>query len=253
MRSELKKVFSRHSTISLIVGLALISPLLSAAFVVLSSGFVGVGPTLANPALQQPEELLLLVFRGSDLFCALLGTLLLTAEYGSSAIYRTYQSFRNRLVALAGKFIILVGATFIAGLIASALSILILNISGLEVFSIDSPLLLVCSVVADCLLVASFSFGIALILSKTVPALIATLGIIYILPSVVKTILDFFAPDLAFISLHLPANAASAGIAKTLQGSSYTGIDPVQGLISATAMALLVLVAGYLIQRQKDV
>jgi hypothetical protein len=253
IHSEFHKMISKHSAVSLVLGLALFVPLISIALVGMSNNLVNLNFSIADSALQNSNDILLLVFRSGNLLSALIGTLVLTTESGAMTIYRTYNVFQHRQTALIGKLIVVEGFVLVAGLIAASISVAVFNLFGTESVRINDPLLLILSYALNGLLIALFSFGVSLVVSKTIPALITTLGVLYILPDVVKTVIGYFFPNAIPIDLYLPGNAAGAGVAKVLQGTSYVGINPVVGIASVMVAALVFIVFGLLIQRRKDV
>ena len=253
IHSEFKKIVSKHLTVSLILGLTLFVPLISFALIGVSRSTLIADSSIVDSAMQKPEDMLLLIFRSGNLFCALLGTLMVTTEYGAGAIYRTYSTFRNRIVALFGKLIVLKAFVFLAGMIASISSITILNLSGIESLRIEKPLFLVLCYVLNNLMVALFSYSISLLLSNTVPALVTTFGVLYILPDAIRIILGYFAPQAASLYRYLPSSAASAGIEKTILGNSYSGIDPAVGIVVTAVISLALLFIGFIVQQKKDI
>ncbi len=188
-RSEIKKLLSKHTVVGLLVTLCLLTPLTALALRVMFSGYSGLGAPLISSAMQSPSELLLVVFCSNNVLCVLLGTLVFTSGYSTMTIYRDFQVFQNRLVALAGKLLAVEAAVCAASLLSSLLGVLILNLGSTDQFSLTEPLDMIVSCVLNSLLITLFSFGVGLVLSKTVSALITTVSILFILPDVVRTIL----------------------------------------------------------------
>jgi ABC-type transport system involved in multi-copper enzyme maturation permease subunit len=209
-------------------------------------------PGIFDSVLQNPDELLYLIFRTGNLFCVVLGVIVIGAEYGSSTIFRTYQHFSDRTSAVLGKLICLAGFSLVSSLFASVVGILILNLSGIEAFVILHPLALIGYYVANCIIMTILSFSVTLISSRTIPALLAMITLIYILPDILKTIFSFFSPGLVEACQYLPADALGAGVRMSILGEQYSGINPLAGVAVTCVVGLVVLFLGNIIQRRRD-
>jgi len=253
IHSELVKVTSRHSTVTIIVGLTIFAPLMTIALISIALNLITNDLSALVTAMQNPNEIKLLIFQSSNLFCLLLSSLVVTTEYGTSVIYRTYQVFRKRLTALFGKLIVIESIVLATSIIAFSITVFILNFSGIEMFHIDHPLILILFSAVNCFIIALFSYGISLILSRTIPVLVTTIGIFYILPGALSTVFAFLSPSSASDILYLPINAASSPVQAVLQGTSYSGVHPIAGVTLTLALSLLLVVIGCIIQLRRDI
>jgi ABC-type transport system involved in multi-copper enzyme maturation permease subunit len=252
VKSELVKLTGKRATCLVLICLTALVPSVSFGFVLFSGGIDSQMAGIFDSVLQNPEELLLLIFKTGNLFCVLLGVIGVGAEYGSSAILRTYQHFGDRTTAILGKLICLALLSVATSLFAATAGVCILNFTGVAAFAIPHPVALVGYYTVNCLILTVLSFGVVLVASHTVASLLAMVTILYLLPDILRIVLSFFSPDLAFLVGYLPGDAAGAGVGMSITAGTYAGINPVVGVVVAGAVALIVAVVGAIVQKRRD-
>lgn len=253
LRSETVKFAHRRTTLLLLISVALLPPLLATSFTLMLRG----GDQFASPWLQSTlssqQDLLLIVFDVSDLFCVLAGVLAITSEYRSLTIMRTYQVFPGRYTVLMGKLLVLALLVFVASTLAVGLALVVLMTPGGGVPVPQPPGLLAAGFVFNGFVVALFGYGVGLVLSRTLPTLLTVVAFMYVLPDTVRVFCSVFLPDLVDLYLYLPTEASGAIMQSALRGGSYAGIHPAHAAIVSVVETATVLALGMWIQRRRDI
>lgn len=252
-RSELGKLLARRTTFLLVLSIALLPPLLATSFTVLLRRNVGISSAWLEPTLSSPNELMRLVFGMADLLCALVGVLVITSEYRTLTIMRTYQVFAGRVSVLMGKLLALALVVLIASTVAVGGAMAILQAFGGGVLVPSSPWLMAVGFAFNGVLVALFGYGLGLLLSRSLPTLLTVVSFVYLLPDVVRVLVSVFLPGFNGVQGYLPTEASGAAIQAAVQGTAYTGIAPGLGAIVASVETAVVLAVGVVVQRRRDI
>jgi ABC-type transport system involved in multi-copper enzyme maturation permease subunit len=253
VRSEAGKLLRRRTTLFLVLSIALVPPALATSFTALLRRDLGTPSQWLEPTLSSPTELLLLVFGTGDLLCAVVGVLVITSEYRTLTIMRTYQAFPGRVPVLVGKLLVLVLTVLAAGAVAVVSALAVLQVFGGVGPVPSSPGRLIAGFLFNSVLVALFGYGVGLVLSRSLPTLLTVVSFIYVVPDVVRVVVSALGLGLAGLQWYLPTEASEAGTLAALQGASYLGIEPGLGAFVAAIEIAVLLALGVVVQRRRDI
>ena len=251
--SEARKIGARRSTRFLLVLLTVLPTSIALALITLLRGAARADWRWFQLSRTSPQDLLQIVFGTAGLFCGLLGIMTLTSEYGAMTVMRTYQIFRDRYSVLIGKLLVLAGVSLLSNSIAVTLGLVELRALGGAALATSSPGVLAWSFVAKGVITTIFGYGLGLLMSRSVPTILAFVGFLYVLPEVVTVLFQAVAPSLTGLRWYLPTEAAAAPMQKALLGVTYTGPPPATAIAVVLAETLMVVVAGIWIQRHKNI
>jgi hypothetical protein len=208
---------------------------------------------MVDRALNAEPDLPWLVFTSGNLFAVVFGALAITAEYGSKTILRTYQIAPNRPTVLLAKLAALCLLAALGGVVASSTGVAVLAGSGQPDLHVPQPVALIAAYTANMMLMAILSYGVGLLLSRTVATIVTLVGLVYVVPDAVRLLCANFLPSFQRAYLWLPSEASRCGVMASLHPSDYGGVPVPLGLATATLAAALLVAVGIMLQRRKDI
>jgi len=246
LRSVRSTIWSYAIVIAVSVGMAL-----------LLSALTNFGDTTI-PADQHSTILLQAATFGiyfGQLVVAVLGVLVISGEYSTGMIRSTLTAVPKRLPALAAKALVLFATTFVVGLVASFLSLLIaipiLAGKGIDADFSDGSLIADVALSALYLgLVAVFSLGVGTVLRSSAGGIAAALGVILLLPTVLQVFAGITQAQWAVdVMPYLFSNAGLNIFTPSFDGS---GLEQWQNLLIVLAWTAVSLVGGALLLKRRD-
>jgi ABC-2 type transport system permease protein len=246
VRSEVVKMVTLRST-AITLGLTVVAALLVTGLVTnaaLHHGYNGFDPTQAS--------LTGLIVAG--LTGGVFGALLITGEYSSGTIRTTLAATPKRPLLLGAKIGVTAAATVIFCELLSFVSFFlgqaILSSGGAPSATLGSPgaFRAVFMTGLFIALLALMSFGFGLILRSTAAAIAAFVGVVFVLPLVMRGISE---PDLRYV----PTNILTNSIMSTVnQGPGGIGrpLSPALGLLLMAIYAAIALAVGAVLFARRD-
>jgi ABC-type transport system involved in multi-copper enzyme maturation permease subunit len=249
VRSEILKVVTLPSTL-ITLGLTVVAGLLVTGLV--TNAALHHSPGWYNGFDPTQEALTGLIVAG--LTGGVFGALLITGEYSSGTIRATLAATPRRPILLAAKLGVAALATVIfselLSLVAFFLGQAILSGGGAPSASLGSPgaFRAVFMTGLFIALLALMSFGFGLIFRSTAAAIGAFVGVVFVLPLVMRGISQ---PDLRYV----PTNILTGSIMATTnqgQGGIVQPLSPAIGLLLMAIYAAIVLGAGAVLFLRRD-
>ena len=202
--------------------------------------------------LRQPLEIILArpVFIG-QLVVAVLGVMVISAEYTTGMIRSTLQSQPRRLTILAAKVVVFAAVMLVVGELLSFLAFFV----GRQVIAAHIPVSLsdpgvTRAVIGAGLYIAVlglFSLGFGAIVRHTAGAITAVLGLILVLSNLTQLLPDSWGQH---INAYMPTNAGQL-ILQPVQAPDDL-LSPWQGLGVFAGWTVVVLIVAAVLFRQRD-
>jgi ABC-2 type transport system permease protein len=248
IKSEMVKVLTLPST-AITLGLTVVAGLLVTGLV--TNAALHHGPDWYNGFDPTQQALTGLIVAG--LTGGVFGALLITGEYSSGTIRATLAATPRRPVLLVAKIGVTAAATVVFCELLSFVSFLlgeaILSGGGAPSASLGSPgaFRAVFMTGLFIALLALMSFGFGLILRSTAAAIAAFVGVVFVLPLVMRGISE---PDVRY----LPTNILTNSIMTTVNqgGGIIRPLSPGVGLLLMAVYAATVVAAGAVLFVKRD-
>jgi len=162
----------------------------------------------------------------AQLVVAVLGTLIITGEYGTGMIRSTLAAIPRRTPALIGKIVVFAVVTFVLSLVTMLItgSLAILIVGSRVGFVLFDPqvLLPILGAAGGLALVGVMSLALGTIIRNSAGGLAASLGLLLVLPIVISLAGSLLRAQWLFnVSPFLPNQAANAMQAYVEKGSTF--------------------------------
>ena len=187
-----------------------------------------------------------------QLIVAVLGVLFIAGEYGTGMIRSTFTAVPRRLPVLWAKSLVLFGATFVVGLVATVGAYL-MGSPILAANDISAPITdpdVLRAVVGGALylaLVAVFALGVGTAVRSSAGGIAIVLGIILILPTILQLIPADWAANL------MPYLISDAGLgALGIESGIPGGLEPWQQLLVVLGWVTASLATGAILMKRRD-
>ena len=248
-KSEILKILTLRSTA--------ITLAFTVAFSLLVTGLVANASLHKTPNYYigfDPTQLSLIGLIVAGLTGGVFGALLITGEYASGTIRTTLAATPKRPVLLAAKIGVTTVITMAFCEVLSFLSFwlgqVVLSAGGAPSASLASPgaFRAVAMTGVFIALMALMSFGFGLILRSTAAAIAAFVGVVFVLPLVLRAISE---TDLRY----LPTNILTNSVMSTVNqgpGGFLRPLSPAVGLLLMAVYAAVPLVAGAVLFVRRD-
>jgi ABC-type transport system involved in multi-copper enzyme maturation permease subunit len=249
VRSEVAKVATLPST-AIILGLTVVAGLLVTGLV--TNAALHHGPDFYNGFDPTQNALTGLIVAG--LTGGVFGALLVTAEYSSGTIRATLAATPRRPLLLAAKVGVAAAATVVFCELLSFVSFwlgqAILSGGGAPSASLSSPGALRAVVMTGLFiaLLALMSFGFGLIFRSTAAAIAAYVGVVFVLPLVMRGISQ---PHMRYVPTYILTNSIMATVNQG-PGGNVNPLSPGIGLLLMAIYAAIVLAAGAVLFVKRD-
>lgn len=205
----------------------------------------------------------------TQLVAAVLGVLIISGEYTTGMIRSTLAAVPRRLPALWAKALVLAVCTFVIGLVASAVTLLItvpiLAGKGIEPQLLDGDFVRsVLGTAAYLALIALLAYGLGVILRSSAGGIAAAAGLIFLVPTVLSIVAAVSGTAwLSNASAFLPSNAGArmyaynAGepdpfAAAGADLSEVITLDAGQGALVLVAWVVVLLGVGAVLLKRRD-
>lgn len=232
VRSEIAKIITLPST-AIMLGLTVVAGLLVTGLVAHAATYIS-----GDPGWDPTQEALTgLIVAG--LTGGVFGSLLITAEYSSGTIRTTLAAIPRRPTLLAAKIGVTAAATVVfcevLSLAAFYLGQVILSARGLPHATLGSTGALRAVLMTGLFvaLLALMAFGLGLITRNTAAALAAFVGVVFVLPLIIRG-----------ISEHAVRYIPTSILVNSIMSTTPRGGGPFQPLTPALGLLLMVLYAG---------
>jgi ABC-2 type transport system permease protein len=249
VKSEMVKIVTLRST-AITLALTVAAALLVSALV--TNAALGHSPGWYSGF--DPTQLALTGLIVAGLTGGVFGALLITGEYSSCTIRTTLAATPRRPVLLAAKIGVTVAATVafceLLSLVSFFLGQAILSSGGAPSASLSSPGALRAVLMTGLFiaLLALMSFGFGLILRATAPAIAAFVGVVFVLPLVMRGISQ---PDVRYLPTNILTNSIMATV-KQGPGGAVQPLSPGAGLLLMALYAAIALGAGAMLFLKRD-
>lgn len=205
----------------------------------------------------------------TQLVAAVLGVLIISGEYTTGMIRSTLAAVPRRLPALWAKALVLAVCTFVIGLVASAVTLLItvpiLAGKGIEPQLLDGDFVRsVLGTAAYLALIALLAYGLGVILRSSAGGIAAAAGLIFLVPTVLSIVAAVSGTAwLSNAAAFLPSNAGArmyaynAGepdpfAAAGADLSEVITLDAGQGALVLVAWVAVLLAVGAVLLKRRD-
>lgn len=205
----------------------------------------------------------------TQLVAAVLGVLIISGEYTTGMIRSTLAAVPRRLPALWAKALVLAVCTFVIGLVASAVTLLItvpiLAGKGIEPQLLDGDFVRsVLGTAAYLALIALLAYGLGVILRSSAGGIAAAAGLIFLVPTVLSIVAAVSGTAwLSNAAAFLPSNAGArmyaynAGepdpfAAAGADLSEVITLDAGQGALVLVAWVAVLLGVGAVLLKRRD-
>lgn len=205
----------------------------------------------------------------TQLVAAVLGVLIISGEYTTGMIRSTLAAVPRRLPALWAKALVLAVCTFVIGLVASAVTLLItvpiLAGKGIEPQLLDGDFVRsVLGTAAYLALIALLAYGLGVILRSSAGGIAAAAGLIFLVPTVLSIVAAVSGTAwLSNAAAFLPSNAGArmyaynAGepdpfAAAGADLSEVITLDAGQGALVLVAWVVVLLAVGAVLLKRRD-
>jgi ABC-type transport system involved in multi-copper enzyme maturation permease subunit len=249
VKSEVAKVLTLPST-AITLGLTVVAALLVTGLV--CNGALHHSPDWYNSFDPTQSALTGLIVAG--LTGGVFGALLITGEYSSGTIRSTLAANPKRPILLAGKIGVAAAATVVFCELLSLASFLlgqaILAGGGAPHASLGSPgaFRAVSMTGLFIALLALMSFGFGLICRSTAAAIAAYVGVVFVLPLVMRGISQ---PDLRYVPTNILVNSVMATVNQG-PGGIVRPLSAAIGLLLMAIYAAITLTAGVVLFLKRD-
>ncbi len=250
VKAELAKITTLRST-AITLGLAVVLALLV-------SGLVANAQLHHGPGFYQgfdPTQSSLAGMIVAALTSGVLGAMLITGEYSSGTIRTTLAASPRRPMLLAAKIAV---TTAVMVLFCELLSLAsfflgqaILSGGGAPSASLGTPgatraVLMTGLFVA---LLALMSFGFGLIVRSTAGAIASFVGVVFVLPLVMRGISE---PDVRYVPTQILTNSVMSTVHQPGQGGIIHDLSPAAGLLLMVLYAAVCVTAGVVLFMGRD-
>ena len=249
VKSEVAKIATLPST-AITLGLTVVAGLLVTGLV--TNAALHHGPGFYNGFDPTQNALTGLIVAG--LTGGVFGALLITGEYSSGTIRATLAATPRRPLLLAAKIGVAAAAMVVFCELLSFVSFFlgqaILSGGGAPSATLGSPGALRAVLMTGLFiaLLALMSFGFGLILRSTAAAIAAFVGVVFVLPLVMRGISQ---PDLRYVPTNILTNSIMATVNQG--GPGGTGpLSPAIGLLLMAVYAAIALAAGAVLFVKRD-
>ncbi len=205
----------------------------------------------------------------TQLVAAVLGVLIISGEYTTGMIRSTITAVPKRLPALWAKALVLAACTFIVGLVAAAVTLLItvpiLTGKGIEPQLLDGDFVRsVLGTAAYLALIALLAYALGLILRSSAGGIAAAAGLIFLVPTVLSIVAAVSGTAwLTNAAAFLPSNAGArmyaynAGepdpfAAAGADVSEVITLDAGQGALVLVGWVVVLLALGAVLLKRRD-
>jgi ABC-2 type transport system permease protein len=249
VKSEIVKIVTLPSTV-ITLGLTVVAGLLVTGLV--TNAALHHNPGFYNGFDPTQQALTGLIVAG--LTGGVFGALLITAEYSSGTIRTTLAATPRRPILLAAKISVTAAATVVfCELLSFAAFLLgeaILSGGGAPSAGLGSPgaFRAVSMTGLFIALLALMSFGFGLICRSTAGAIAAFVGVVFVLPLVMRGISE---PDLRYVPTNILTNSVMATV-KQAPGGIQRPLSPGVGLLLMAIYAAIALTAGAVLFVKRD-
>ena len=249
VKSEVLKIVTLRST-AVTLALTVAAGLLVTGLV--SNAALHHGPLFYNGFDPTQQSLTGLIVAG--LTGGVFGALLITGEYSSGTIRATLAATPRRPILLTAKIGVTAAATVVFCELLSFVSFFlgqaILSGGGAPSASLASPgaFRAVFMTGLFIALMALMSFGFGLILRSTAGAIAAFVGVVFVLPLVMRGISQ---PDLRYLPTNILVNSIMATVNQG-PGGMVKPLSPAIGLLLMAIYAAVVLAAGVVLFLRRD-
>ena len=249
VKSEIVKIVTLPST-AITLGLTVVAGLLV-------TGLVTNAALHHNPGFYSgfdPTQQALTGLIVAGLTGGVFGALLITGEYSSGTIRTTLAATPKRPILLAAKIGVAAGATVvfceILSFVAFFLGQAILSGGGAPSASLGSTgaFRAVFMTGLFIALLALMSFGFGLICRSTAGAIAAFVGVVFVLPLVMRGISQ---PDLRYVPTYILTNSIMATVNQG-PGGIVRQLSPATGLLLMAVYAVVALAAGAVLFVKRD-
>jgi ABC-2 type transport system permease protein len=249
VKSEVVKILTLPST-AITLGLTVVAGLLVTGLV--TNAALHHSPDFYNGFDPTQQALTGLIVAG--LTGGVFGALLITAEYSSGTIRTTLAATPRRRIVLAAKISVTAAATVVfcelLSFVAFFLGEAILSGGGAPSASLSSPGALRAVFLTGLFiaLLALMSFGFGLICRSTAGAIAAFVGVVFVLPLVMRGISEH---DLRYVPTNILTNSIMATV-KQAPGGIQQPLSPGIGLLLMAIYAAIALTAGAVLFVRRD-
>jgi ABC-2 type transport system permease protein len=249
VKSEVLKIVTLRST-AITLGLTVVAALLVTGLV--SNSALHHNPDFYNGFDPTQQALTGLIIAG--LTGGVFGALLITGEYSSGTIRTTLAATPRRPILLAAKISVTAAAMVVFCVLLSFgaffLGQAILSGGGAPSASLESPgaLRAVFMTGLFVALLALMSFGFGLICRSTAAAIAAFVGVVFVLPLVMRGISQ---PDLRYVPTYIFTNSIMATVNQG-PGGIVRPLSPGIGLLLMAIYAAIALTAGAVLFVKRD-
>ena len=249
VRSEILKIVTLPST-AITLGLTVVAGLLVTGLV--ANAALHHSPEFYNGFDPTQQALTGLIVAG--LTGGVFGALLITGEYSSGTIRTSLAATPKRPILLAAKIGVAAGATVVfcevLSFVAFFLGQGILSGGGAPSASLGSPgaFRAVFMTGLFIALLALMSFGLGLICRSTAGAIAAFVGVVFVLPLVMRGISQ---PDLRYVPTYILTNSIMATVNQGPGGIVRT-LSPATGLLLMAIYATVALAIGAVLFVKRD-
>jgi ABC-type transport system involved in multi-copper enzyme maturation permease subunit len=249
VKSEIAKIGTLPST-AITLGLTVVAGLLVTGLV--TNAALHHGPDFYNGFDPTQNALTGLIVAG--LTGGVFGALLITAEYSSGTIRATVAATPRRPLLLAAKIGVAAAATVVFCELLSFVSFFlgqaILSGGGAPSATLGSPGAFRAVIMTGLFiaLLALMSFGFGLICRSTAAAIAAYVGVVFVLPLVMRGISE---PDLRYVPTNILTNSIMATV-KQGPGGIIHPLSPAIGLLLMAIYAAIALAAGAVLFVKRD-
>lgn len=206
---------------------------------------------MAAAALTMPTS----GFIFGQLLMASLAVVLIASEWATGMIRSTMVAVPKRIPALLGKNLIIAVIAFVIGTVAAFISYFviqpILAVENLDfALSADGVLLSIFNTGAALALVSVIAMSIGTLLRNTAGAIVTIVGLLFVIPILVVTLLGNLADWIPDAARFLPDAGATQMLAINIAEGSF---NQWQGALVLGGWALVLLVISLIVTKKRDV
>jgi ABC-2 type transport system permease protein len=249
VKSEILKILTLRSN-AIIVGITIIAGLLVTGLVANANNHHSPGYYIGFDPTQ--NSLIGLIVAG--LTGGVFGALLITSEYASGTVRATIAATPRRPMLLGAKIGVAAALTVLFCVLLSFASFFlgqaILSGGGAPSASLGSPGALRAVVMTGVFiaLMVLMAFGFGLILRSTAGAIAAFVGVVFVLPLVMRGISE---PDMRYVPTYILTNSIMSTV-KQGPGGILSPLSPTVGLLLMAVYAAVALAAGTVLFVRRD-
>jgi ABC-2 type transport system permease protein len=246
VRSEIAKIVTLPST-AIMLGLTVLAGLV-VSFLVTHGAAYQVGDPGWDPTQESLAGLIV-----AGLTAGVFGALLITAEYSSGTIRTSLAAIPRRPTLLGAKVGVTAAAAVVfcelLSLAAFFLGQAVLSARGLPSAGLDSPNALRAVLMTGLFiaLLALMAFGFGLICRNTAGALASFVGVVFVLPLIIRGISEH---AVRYIPTNILVNSVMS--TATPGNGPFRPLTPTLGLLLMTLYAAVTLIVGAVLFLQRD-